>query len=117
MGDLLEVEEEIAETSLRREKEKWQLEEKWEELQLRKERDNQLKQFVLAKQEYDDVLEEELDGAIMDEYKKLVERELARGIEHWRDVKEFEPQSEKMKELFEWQAEYKLKKQSRQKGL
>ena len=38
MGDLLEVEEEIAETSLRREKEKWQLEEKWEELRLRKER-------------------------------------------------------------------------------
>ena len=29
MGDLLEAEEEIAETSLRREKEKWQLEEQF----------------------------------------------------------------------------------------
>ena len=60
---------------------------------------------------------EVLDLLKMDKYKKLVERELARDIEHWRDVKEFEPQSERMKELFEWQAEYKLKKQSRQKGL
>ena len=29
MDDLLEVEEEIAETSLNREKERWQMEERW----------------------------------------------------------------------------------------
>ena len=53
MGDLLEVEEEIAETSLRREQEKWQLEEKWEELRLRKEREaeGEMREMILREQD------------------------------------------------------------------
>ena len=53
MGDLLEAEEEIAETSLRREKEKWQLEEKWEELRLRKEREaeGEMRELILSEQD------------------------------------------------------------------
>ena len=34
-----------------------------------------------------------LDLLKMDEYKNLVERAMARNIEHWSAVKEFKPQS------------------------
>lgn len=60
MGDLLEVEEEIAETSLRREKEKWAMEERWEELRLKKEREveGEMRELILSEQ---DKLVEELE--------------------------------------------------------
>ena len=60
---------------------------------------------------------EVLDLLKLAEHKVLVERELARNIKHWSDVKEFEPQSEKMKELFDYQADHFLEKQSRKRGL
>ena len=53
----------------------------------------------------------------MDEYTRLVELELARDIEHWKVVKEIAPQSDKMIELFEYQADYFLEKQARQTKL
>ena len=60
MDDLLEVEEEIAETSLNREKERWQMEERWEELRLRKEREaeGEMRELILSEQ---DKLVEELE--------------------------------------------------------
>ena len=50
---MLEVEEEIAETSLRSERQKWQLEEKWEELRLRKEREaeGEMRELILSEQD------------------------------------------------------------------
>ena len=53
MDDLLEVEEEIAETSLNREKERWQMEERWEELRLRKEREaeGEMRELILSEQD------------------------------------------------------------------
>ena len=73
MGDLLEVEEEIAETSLRREKEKWQLEEKWEELRLRKEREaeGEMRELILSEQ---DKLVAELER-LRDEAREKEEKE------------------------------------------
>ena len=60
---------------------------------------------------------EVVDLLRMDEYKRLVELELARDIEHWKLVKDMAPQSEAMMELFEYQEEYFLEKQSRQTKL
>ena len=40
-----------------------------------------------------------------DKYKRLVELELARDIEHWTKVTEIKPQSDKMIELFDYQAD------------
>ena len=60
---------------------------------------------------------EVVDLLRMDEYKRLVELELARDIEHWKFVKDMAPQSEVMMELFEYQEEYFLEKQSRQTKL
>ena len=73
MGDLLEVEEEIAETSLRREQEKWQLEEKWEELRLRKEREaeGEMREMILREQ---DKLVDELEK-LREEAKEKEENE------------------------------------------
>ena len=51
------------------------------------------------------------------EYQVLVEQELARNIEHWSNVSEIKPQSEKLMELFDYQADYFLQKQARQKSL
>ena len=53
----------------------------------------------------------------MDEFKRLVELGLARDIEHWKLVKDMVPQSEVMVELMEYQEEYFLQKQSRQRNL
>ena len=53
----------------------------------------------------------------LDEYHLLVEQELARSIEHWSKVTEIEPKSDKMMELFEYQADYFLQRQERQKSL
>ena len=52
-----------------------------------------------------------------DEYKRLVELELAWDINHWTRVTEIEPLSEEMAELFDYQADYFLGKQSRQTSL
>ena len=52
-----------------------------------------------------------------DEYKRLVELELAWDINHWTRVTEIEPLSEEMAELFDYQADYFLGKQSRQMSL
>ena len=53
----------------------------------------------------------------MDEFKRLVELGLARDIEHWKLAKDMVPQSEEMVELLEYQEEYFLQKQSRQRNL
>ena len=50
-------------------------------------------------------------------FKRLVELGLARDIEHWKLVKDMVPQSEEMVELMEYQEEYFLQKQSRQRNL
>ena len=52
-----------------------------------------------------------------DEYKRLVELELAWDINHWTRVTEIEPLSEEMAELFDYQADYFPDKQSRQTPL
>ena len=53
----------------------------------------------------------------MDEFKRLVEIGLARNIEHRKLVKDMVPQSTAMVELMEYQEEYFLQKQSRQRNL
>ena len=53
----------------------------------------------------------------MDEYKRLVGLELARDTDHWTSITQIEPQSDKLMELFDYQADYFLQKQSRQTGL
>ena len=58
-----------------------------------------------------------MDLLKVDEYKRLVGLELARDIEHWKSVTQIEPQSDKMMELFDYQADYFLQKQSKQTGL
>lgn len=50
-------------------------------------------------------------------YQILFEQELAHGIEHWSNVLEIKPQSEKLMELFDYQANYFLQKQARQPNL
>ena len=60
---------------------------------------------------------EVVDLLRMDEYKRLVELELAWDIEHWKVVKEIAPQSNKMIKPFEYQADYFLEKQARQTKL
>ena len=60
---------------------------------------------------------EVMDLLKMDEYKRLVGLELARDIAHWKSVTQIEPQSDKMMELFDYQADYFLQKQSKQTGL
>ena len=60
---------------------------------------------------------EVMDLLKMDEYKRLVGLDLARDIEHWKSVTQIEPQSDKMIELFDYQADYFLQKQSKQTGL
>ena len=60
---------------------------------------------------------EVIDLLRLDEYKRLVQLELARDIEHWKKVMNIAPQSDRMLELFDYQAEYFLQKQSRQTTL
>ena len=60
---------------------------------------------------------EVLDLLRMDEYQMLVRLELARSIEHWKCIKEIDPQSDEMMELLEYQQDYFLAKQSRQTKL
>lgn len=60
---------------------------------------------------------EVIDLLRIDEYKRLVELELARDIEHWRNVKDITPQSDEMMGLFDYQEEYFLAKQARQTKL
>ena len=60
---------------------------------------------------------EVIDLLKMDEYKRLVGLELARDIDHWTSVTQVEPQSDKLMELFDYQADYFLQKRSKQTGL
>ena len=60
---------------------------------------------------------EVVDLLRLDEYHTLVRLELARSIEHWKGVREIDPQSDKMMELFEHQEDYFLEKQTRQTKL
>ena len=60
---------------------------------------------------------EVIDQLRMDEYHLLVELELAWDIEHWSKVTQIDPQSDKMMELFEYQEDYFLQRQQRQKSL
>ena len=60
---------------------------------------------------------EVIDLLRIDEYKRLVELELARDIDHWKMVKDVTPQSDQMMELFDYQEEYFLAKQARQTKL
>ena len=60
---------------------------------------------------------EVIDLLRIDEYKRLVELELARDIEHWSNVKDITPQSDEMMGLFDYQEEYFLAKQARQTKL
>ena len=60
---------------------------------------------------------EVIDLLRLDEYKRFVQLELARDIEHWKKVTDIAPQSDQMMELFGYQAEYFLQKQSRQTKL
>ena len=60
---------------------------------------------------------EVIDLLRIDEYKRLVELELARDIEHWRNVKGITPQSDEMMGLFDYQEKYFLAKQARQTKL
>ena len=50
----------------------------------------------------------------IDEHRRLVELELARDIEHWRNVKDITLQSDEMMGLFDYQEEYFIAKQARQ---
>ena len=52
----------------------------------------------------------------IDELRLLVEQELARSVEHWSAITEVKPVSDKMKELFEYQAGYFLNKKAKQRG-
>ena len=58
-----------------------------------------------------------IDLLRIDEYKRLVELELARDIERWTNVKDITPQSDKMMGLFNYQEEYFLAKQAQQTKL
>ena len=60
---------------------------------------------------------EVIDLLRINEYKRLVELELARDIEHWKMVKDITPQSDEMMGLFDYQEEYFLAKQARQTKL
>ena len=60
---------------------------------------------------------EVIDQLRMDEYHSLVELELARDIEHWSKVTQIEPHLDKMIELFEYQEDYFLQRQQKQKSL
>ena len=60
---------------------------------------------------------EVVDLLRIDEYKRLVQLDLARDIDHWRMVKEITPQSDQIMELFQYQDGYFLGKQSRQTEL
>jgi len=60
---------------------------------------------------------EVIDLLRLDEHHTLVRLELARSIEHWKDVREIDPQSDKMMELFKHQEDYFLEKQTRQTKL
>ena len=60
---------------------------------------------------------EVVDLLRIDEYKWLLQLELAQDIDHWRMVKEIAPQLDQMMELFEYQDGYFLDKQSRQTKL
>ena len=60
---------------------------------------------------------EVIDLLRIDEYKRLVELELAQDIERWTNVKDITPQSDKMMGLFNYQEEYFLAKQARQTKL
>ena len=51
-----------------------------------------------------------------DEFQSLVEKDLAQSIKHWSDIKEVKPVSDKMKELFEYQAQYYLEKRANQRS-
>ena len=52
----------------------------------------------------------------IDELRLLVKQELARSVEHWSAITEVKPVSDKMKELFEYQAGYFLNKKAKQRG-
>ena len=54
---------------------------------------------------------EVVDLLWINEYKRLVELELARDIGHWKMVKKIAPQSDRIMELFEYQDGYFLDKQ------
>ena len=56
---------------------------------------------------------EVIDLLWIDEYRRLVQLELARNIDDWRMVKEIVPQSDRMMELFEYQDGHFLDKQPR----
>ena len=60
---------------------------------------------------------EVVDLLQIDEYKQLVQLELAQDIDHWRIVKKIAPQSNRMMELFKCQAGFFLDKQSRKTKL
>jgi hypothetical protein len=60
---------------------------------------------------------EVVDQLRMDEYHSLVELKLAQDIEHWSEVTHIDSQSDKMMELFEYQEDYLLQRQQRQKSL
>ena len=53
----------------------------------------------------------------MDEYQIMIRLELAWSIEHWKDIKEIELQSDEMIGLFEYQQDYFLEKQLKQTRL
>ena len=50
----------------------------------------------------------------IDEHRRLVELELARDIEHWRNVKDITLQSDEMMGLFDYQEKYFIAEQARQ---
>ena len=57
---------------------------------------------------------EVIDFLRIKKYKRLVELNLARDIEHWKMAKDTTPQSDKMMGLCDYQEEYIVVKQARQ---
>ena len=49
----------------------------------------------------------------LDKFNNLVKKELSRSIKHQRKVTEIDPKSDKMMELFKYQADYFLQRQER----
>ena len=60
---------------------------------------------------------ETVDLLQLDKFHNIVEQELARSIDDWRKMTEIDPKSDKMMELFKYQADYFLQRQEQQKSL